>query len=327
MKAIVQDKFGPPQDVLRLKEIDEPEVGDDEALVRVHATSVHIGDYYGIAGLPYVMRPLFAPLRAKNGVPGTDIAGTVEAVGREATKFQPGDVVFGSYKGAFAQYASFPEDALALKPENLTSEQASAVGVSALTALQALRTQGKLQEGQQVLITGASGGVGTFAVQIAKSLGAEVTGVCSTRNADMVRSLGADHIVDYTQEDFTEGDQRYDLILDNTGTRSLSITRRALKPTGILVANGAPVGGWFGGLTRPIASFAVSLVVKQQAKPFVSTTKPEDLATLKELIEAGELVPVVDRTYSLSEAPEAVAHVGEGHAQGKTIIAVEEGAG
>ena len=327
MKAIVQDKFGPPQDVLRLKEIDEPEVGDDEALVRVHAASVHIGDYYGIAGLPYVMRPLFAPLRAKNGVPGTDIAGTVEAVGKDATKFQPGDVVFGSHKGAFAQHASFPEDALALKPENLTSEQAAAVGVSALTALQALQTHGKLEEGQQVLITGASGGVGTFAVQIAKSLGAEVTGVCSSRNADMVRSLGADHIVDYTQEDFTEGDQRYDLILDNIGTRSLSDTRRALKPTGILVANGAPVGGWFGGLTRPIASFAVSLFVKQQAKPFVSTTKPEDLATLKELVEAGELVPVVDRTYPLTQAPEAVAHVGEGHAQGKTIIAVEEDAG
>lgn len=325
MKAIVQDKFGPPQDVLTLKEIDKPAVGDDEALVRVHAASVHIGDYYLIAGLPYVMRPLFAPLRAKNGVPGTDIAGTVEAVGKDATRFQPGDTVFGSYKGAFAEYASFPEDALALQPDNLTPEQASAVGVSALTALQALQTHGKLQTGQEVLITGASGGVGTFAVQIATSLGAEVTAVCSTRNVDMVRSLGADHVIDYTQEDFTEGDQQYDLILDNVGTRSLSDTRRALKPTGVLVANGAPVGGWFGGLTRPIASFAVSLFVKQQAKPFVSTSKPEDLATLKELVEAGKVTPIVERTYPLTEAPEAVAHVGEGHAQGKTIITMEHG--
>ena len=327
MKAIVQDKFGAPLDVLTLKEIDKPVVGDDEVLVRVNAASVHVGDYYGIAGIPYAMRPLFSPLRAKNGVPGADIAGTVEAVGKDATRFQPGDMVFGSYKGAFAEYASFPEDALALQPDNLTPEQASAVGVSALTALQALRDQGKLQEGQQVLITGASGGVGTFAVQIAKSLGAEVTGVCSTRNVDMVRSLGADHVIDYTQADFTEGDQRYDLILDNVGTRSLSDTRRALKPTGVLVANGAPVGGWFGGLTRPITAFGVSLFVKQQARPFVSTSKPEDLATLKELAEAGKITPIIDRTYPLTEAPDAVAHVGEGHAQGKTVITVEEGAG
>ena len=326
MKAIVQDKFGAPLDVLTLKEIDKPVVGDDEALVRVHAASVHVGDYFTIEGLPKVMRPLFSSLRAKNGVPGADIAGTVEAVGKDATKFQPGDTVFGSYKGAFAEYASFPEDALALQPENLTPEQASAVGVSALTALQALRDQGNLQAGQQVLITGASGGVGTFAVQIAKSLGAEVTAVCSTRNVDMVRSLGADNVIDYTQEDFTEGDQRYDLILDNVGTRSLSDTRRILKPAGTLVANGAPVGGWFGGLTRPIASFGVSLFVKQQAKPFVATTKPEDLATLKDLVEAGKLTPLVERTYPLTETPAAVAHVGEGHAQGKTVINVEHDA-
>ena len=327
MKAIVQDKFGSPEDVLTLKEIDKPVVGDDEALVRVCAASIHIGDYFTIQGVPYVMRPLFSALRTKNNVPGTDIAGRVEAVGKNVTRLRPGDDVFGSYKGAFAEYASFPEDSLALQPDNLTFEQASAVGVSALTALQALRDQGKLQAGQQVLITGASGGVGTFAVQIAKSLGAEVTGVCSTRNLEMVRSIGADHVIDYTQEDFTEGERRYDLILDNVGTRSLSDTRRALKPTGILVANGAPVGGWFGGLTRPITAFAVSLFVNQQGRPFVSTSKPEDFATLKELAEAGKIRPIIDRTYPLGEAPDAVAHVGEGHAQGKTIIIVDHDVG
>ncbi|MCJ7781377.1 MAG: NAD(P)-dependent alcohol dehydrogenase, partial [Acidimicrobiia bacterium] len=286
--------------------------------------SIHIGDYYTIGGLPYVMRPLFSSTRAKNRVPGTDISGTVEAVGKNVTEFQPGDDVFGSYKGAFAEYASFPEGSLAPKPDNLTFEQASAVGVSALTALQTLRDQGKVQAGQQVLITGASGGVGTFAVQIAKSLGAEVTGVCSTRNLEMVRSIGADHVIDYTVEDFTEGEQRYDFILDNVGSHSLSDTRRVLKPTGKLLANGAPVGGWFGGLKEPIAAFASSLFVKQQGRPFVSTSNPEDLAALRDLAEGGKITPVVDRTYPLNEAPDAVAHVGEGHAQGKTIITVEE---
>jgi NADPH:quinone reductase-like Zn-dependent oxidoreductase len=323
MKAIVQDKFGSPHDVLTLKEIERPAVGDDEAVVRVRAASIHIGDYYTIGGLPYVMRPMFSSMRAKNRVPGTDIAGTIEAVGKNVTELQPGDDVFGSYKGAFAEYASFPEDSLAPKPGNLTFEQASAVGVSALTALQALRDQGKIQPGQRVLITGASGGVGTFAVQIANAFGAEVTGVCSTRNVEMVRSIGADHVIDYTQEDFTEGEQRYDLILDNVGNHSLSDTRRVLKPTGKLLANGAPVGGWFGGLKEPITAFASSLFVNQQGRPFVSTSKPEDLAALKELAEAGKITPIVDRTYPLKEAPNAVAHVGEGHARGKTIITVD----
>jgi NADPH:quinone reductase-like Zn-dependent oxidoreductase len=323
MRAIVQDKFGSPREVLTLKEIEKPAVGDDEVLVRVRAASIHIGDYYTIGGLPYVMRPLFSSLRAKNRVPGADIAGTVEAVGTNVREFQPGDDVFGSYKGAFADYASFPETSLALKPDRLTFEQASALGVSALTALQTLRDQGNVQAGQQVLITGASGGVGTFAVQIAESLGAEVTGVCSTRNLEMVRSIGADHVIDYTEEDFTEGEQRYDLILDNVGSHSMSDTRRALKPTGKLLANGAPVGGWFGGLKEPIAAFASSLFVKQQGRPFVSTSNPEDLAVLKDLAEGGKITPVVDRTYPLNEAPDAVAHVGEGHAQGKTIIIVD----
>ena len=322
MKAIVQDKFGSPDDVLELQEIDKPVVKDDEVLVRVHAASIHIGDSYGMRGVPYLMRPVFSLSRAKNRVPGTDIAGTVEAVGKSVTQLRPGDEVFGWCKGAFAEYVSVSEDALALKPANLTFEQAGAVGVSAFTALQALRDQGKVQPGQRVLITGASGGVGTFAVQIAKSFGAEVTGVCSTRNVDMVRSIGADQVIDYTQEDFTRNGQHYDLILDNVGNHSLADTRAALTPNGTLLANGAPVSGWVGGLGRPAKAFVLSLFVRQQGRPFVSLPNKEDLATLKELAEAGKVTPVIDRTYPLSETHEAMAHVGEGHAQGTTIITV-----
>ena len=324
MKAIIQHKYGSPDDVLELAEIDRPVVKDDEVLVRVHAASIHIGDSHMTKGVPYAMRPVFSLSRAKNGVPGTDIAGTVEAIGKSVAQLQPGDEVFGSCKGAFAEYASTSEDALALKPADLTFEQASAVGTSALTALQALRDQGNIQSGQKVLITGASGGVGTFAVQIAKSLGAEVTGVCSTRNMDMVRSIGADHVIDYTQEDFTRSGQLYDFILDNVGGHSLSDTRRALTPDGTLSANGAPVSGWFGGLGYVLQAFVVSLFTSQQLRPFVSMPNKEDLATLKELAEAGRVSPVLDRTYPLSEAAEAIGHVGEGHSQGKTIITVEQ---
>ena len=322
MKAIVQNKFGSPDDVLELKEIDQPVVKGDEVLVRVHAASIHIGDSYGMRGVPYLMRPVFSLSSAKNRVPGTDMAGTVEAVGEGVTQPGPGDEVFGWCKGAFAEYVSVSEDALALKPAELTFEQAAAVGVSAFTALQALRDRGKVQPGQKVLITGASGGVGTFAVQIAKSFGAEVTGVCSTRNVDMVRSIGADHVIDYTQENFTQSEQRYDLILDNVGNHSLADTRAALTPNGTLVANGAPVSGWVGGLGRPAAALVLSLFVSQQGRPFVSLPNKEDLATLKELAEAGKITPVIDRTYPLSQTPEAMAHVGEGHSQGKTIITV-----
>jgi NADPH:quinone reductase-like Zn-dependent oxidoreductase len=322
MKAIVQKKFGSPDDVLELQEIDKPVVKDDEVLVRVHAASIHIGDSYGMRGVPYLLRPVFSLSRAKNRVPGTDIAGTVEAVGKSVTQLRPGDEVFGWCKGAFAEYVSVSEDALALKPANLTFEQAGAVGVSAFAALQALRDQGKVQPGQRVLITGASGGVGTFAVQIAKSFGAEVTGVCSTRNVDMVRSIGADQVIDYTQEDFTRNGQHYDLILDNVGNHSLADTRAALTPNGTLLANGAPVSGWVGGLGRPAKAFVLSLFVRQQGRPFVSLPNKEDLATLKELAEAGKVTPVIDRTYPLSETHEAMAHVGEGHAQGTTIITV-----
>ncbi|MGZ8786511.1 MAG: NAD(P)-dependent alcohol dehydrogenase [Acidimicrobiia bacterium] len=322
MKAIVQDKYGSPEDVLELKEIGKPVVKDDEVLVRVRAASIHIGDFYGIKGVPYIMRMVFSLSRAKNRVPGTDIAGTVEGVGKNVTQLRPGDQVFGWCKGAFAEYVSVSEDALALKPADLTFEQAAAVGVSAFTALQALRDQGKVQPGQKVLITGASGGVGTFAVQIAKSSGAEVTGVCSTRNVDMVRSIGADQVIDYTQEDFTLGGQWYDLILDNVGNHSLSDTRRALTPKGTLLANGAPVSGWVGGLGFIVKAFVLSLFVRQQGRPFVSLPNKEDLATLKELVEAGKVTPVIDRTYPLSQTAEAIGHVGEGHARGKTVITV-----
>lgn len=323
MQAIVQGKFGPPKEVLEVEEIDKPIVGEADVLVRAHAASIHIGDYYTIGGLPYVMRPMFSSIRAKNRVPGTDIAGIVEEVGTNVTHFQPGEEVFGSYKGAFAEYVSFPEKSLALKPTNLTFEEAATLGVSALAALHAIRDHGKVQPGQKVLITGASGGVGTFAVQIAKALGAEVTGVCSTRNVEMVRSIGADHVIDYTQQDFTKGEDRYDLILDNVGNHSLSDTRKALTPTGKLLPNGAPVGGWFGGIASPMAAFASSLFVKQQGKPFLSMPNPEDLSTLRDFAEAGKIKPIIDKTYSLSETPDAVAHVGEGHSQGKTIITVE----
>jgi NADPH:quinone reductase-like Zn-dependent oxidoreductase len=325
MQAIVQNKYGSPSDVLELQEIDKPPVNDDEVLVQVHAASIHIGDSHMTRGVPYVMRPIFSLNKAKNRVPGTDIAGTVEAVGKSVTKLQLGDEVFGWCKGAFAEYVAASEDALAPKPANLTFDQAAAVGVSAFTALQALRDQGNVQPGQKVLITGASGGVGTFAVQIARSFGAEVTGVCSTRNVDMVRSIGADHVIDYTQEDFTRSGQRYDLILDNVGRHSLSDTRHALTADGTLLANGAPVSGWIGGLNHFFQAMMVSLFVPQQGRPFLSMPNKEDLATLKELTEAGNVTPVIDRTYPLNQTPEAITHVGEGHGRGKTIISVETG--
>jgi NADPH:quinone reductase-like Zn-dependent oxidoreductase len=322
MQAIVQRKFGAPSEVLTLAQIDRPEIKDDRVVVRVHAASIHVGDAYTILGVPFVMRPVFRATKADNGVPGTDIAGTVEAVGEDVTALAPGDEVFGWCKGAFAEYAATSEDALARKPANLTFEQASAVGVSAFTALQALRDHGGLESGQTVLVNGASGGVGTFAVQIAKSFGAEVTGVCSTRNVDMVRSIGADHVIDYTVGDFTLGGARYDLILDNVGNHSLSDTRRALTPSGTLLANGSPVGGWFGGLGSVAKILAVSLFVKQQGRPFVSMPNKEDLATLREFAATNEITPVIDRVYPLSDAAEAIDHVGAGHARGTSVLTI-----
>jgi len=323
MKAIVQHKFGSPGDVLELKEIDKPVVKEDEVLVQVHAASIHIGDSYGMRGVPYVMRPVFSLSRAKNRVPGTDIAGTVEAVGTSVTQLRPGDEVFGWCKGAFAEYVSVSEDALALKPANLTFEQAAAVGVSAFTALQALRDHGKVQPGEKVLITGASGGVGTFAVQIAKSFGAEVTGVCSTRNVDLLRSIGADRVVDYSREDFTQSGQRYDLMLDNVGNRSPSECRRILRPKAIYLSSfGQPENLWLGPLATLLRMMVLSPFVSQNLRTFVAKPNKEDMLLMNDLLEAGTVTPVIDRTYPLTEVAEAFRYLAEGHARGKVAIIV-----
>jgi NADPH:quinone reductase-like Zn-dependent oxidoreductase len=319
MKAIVQDKYG-SADVLEMRDLDKPQVGDDEVLVRVHAASVHVGDWVLMTGSPFVMRFATGLRKPKNPGPGTDVAGTVEAVGKDVTRHRPGDEVFGWCAGAFAEYASGPEDHFTPKPANLTFEQAAAVGVSATTALQLLRDNGKVHPGQKVLINGASGGVGTYAVQIAKAFGAEVTGVTSTKNVELVRSIGADHVVDYTREDFTTAERRYDLILDNVGNHSMARTRRALEPTGTLISNG---GGHAGGkLGRTIRTMLVSMFVRQQASPTIKTQNHDDLVALKELVEAGRITPVIDGTYSLSETRTAIERVATGRARGTIVIDV-----
>jgi NADPH:quinone reductase-like Zn-dependent oxidoreductase len=319
MKAIVQDRYG-SAGVLGTQDIDRPEIADDEVLVRVHAASIHVGDWVLMTGVPYVMRLGTGLGKPKNRVPGTDIAGTVEAVGPQVQGLQPGDDVFGWCSGAFAEFASAPEDQFVKKPANLTFEQAAAVGVSATTALQLLRDDGKVQPGQKVLINGASGGVGTFAVQIARAFGAEVTGVCSTRNVELVRSIGADHVIDYTREDFRKGRERYDLILDNVGDRSMAATRRALTPTGTLLSNGG--GHAAGKLGRVIRAALVSIFVRQQARPSLKVNNRADLVVLKELVEGGKVMPVIGGTYPLGHTAEAIDHVATGHARGTLVIAV-----
>jgi NADPH:quinone reductase-like Zn-dependent oxidoreductase len=321
VQAITQGRYGSAE-VLELREIDKPGIGNTEVLLRVHAASIHLGDSILMSGSPYLMRMATGLRRPKNQVPGTDIAGTVEAVGAAVKKIRPGDQVFGWCTGAFAEYASTSEDNVVPKPANLTFEQAAAVGVSATTAIQLLRDDGKIQPGQKVLINGASGGVGTFAVQIAKAFGAEVTAVTSTKNVDLVRSIGADHVIDYTREDFRNGGPRYDLILDNVGDRSMSQTRRALTPSGTLLSNGGRHAG--GKLGRVIRATVVSMFVRQQGKPSVKTQNRADLIALKELVEAGEVMPVIDGTYPLSETPRAIGHVAAGHARGTVVITVAE---
>jgi NADPH:quinone reductase-like Zn-dependent oxidoreductase len=293
-------------------------------LVRVHAASVHPGDQLLLEGVPYLVRLFFGLRRPKNPVPGRDVAGTVEAVGDEVTEFKPGDEVFGwSTKGVLAEYACAAEDHFVLKPGNITFEQASTVAVSATTALRALRDKGEVKPGDKVLIIGASGGIGTFAVQIAKSMGAEVTGVCSTRNVELVRSIGADHVIDYTQEDFMKGEVLYDLILDNASNLSLSEQRQALAPKGVLIPNNGRIGGrWFGGTGRIIRAHLTNLFVSQRLRPFMSTEKKAELLVLKDLIETGKMTPVIDRTFALSDSAEALNHIRDGHARGKTVITV-----
>jgi NADPH:quinone reductase-like Zn-dependent oxidoreductase len=323
MNAIVQDAYGEPEAVLHLQEVPRPEVKDGEVLVRVHAASVHVGDWILVTGVPYVARMAVGVSKPKNRVPGTDVAGTVEAVSSGVTQLRPGDEVFGWCTGAFAEYACAAEDHFVKKPAKLTFEQAAAVGVSASTALQLLRDQGRVQAGQKVLINGASGGLGTFAVQIAKAFGAEVTGVCSTRNMETVRSLGADHVIDYTREDFTKGKERYDFILDNVGNHSLSDTRSVLTPTGKLLSNNGTSGGrWFGTSGTVIKTAAASMFTRRQLGPSIKFQNRKDLVVLKELIEGGKVTPVIDGTYPLSRTGEAIGHVGEGHARGTVVITI-----
>src|SRR5829696_3051399 len=323
MKAIVRDTYGPP-DLLELRDIDKPRIGDEEVLVHVHAAGVSRDVWHVMTGLPYPIRLAGYGLRApKNPVIGSDVAGVVEAVGDKVSRFQPGDEVFGIGKGSYAEYVCAREDKLAPKPANLTFEQAAVLAIMGSTALQALRDQGNVRPGQQVLIIGASGGVGTYAVQIAKAFGARVTGVCSTSKVEMVRSLGADHVIDYKREDFAEGDQRYDVILDIGGNSSLARLRSALALRGTLVIVGGEGGGrWFGGIDRQLRAMILSRFVGQKLGTFVSTQNHEDLLVLKRLIESGKVTPVIDRTYPLAEVPEAMRYLEEGHARGKVVITV-----
>jgi NADPH:quinone reductase-like Zn-dependent oxidoreductase len=321
MKAIIHSRYGPP-DALELKNIDQPVITDDAVLVRVHAAAVGKGDWLTVKGLPYVARLRYGLPNPKHPVPGFDVAGRIEAVGSNVTQLQPGDEVFGWCDGSFAEYAAVPEGQLALKPTNLTFEQAAAVPISGFAALQALRDTGGVQPGQQVVIIGASGGVGSFAVQLAKAFAAEVTGVCSTQSVDMVESIGADHVIDYTQQDFARSGQRYDLILEMAGNRSLADLRRALTPKGTLVLVGGSGGRWFMGTGRTLRAVLVSPFVGQRLRSFFSKPKRTDLLVLKEFLEAGKVRPVIDRAFPLSETPEAISSVGERSTQGKTVITV-----
>ena len=323
MKAAVRDRFGSP-DVVELREIEKPTPADDEVLVRVRAASVNPADWYSVTGRPYVGRPQMGLLKPKSNRLGVDFAGQVEAVGKDVTQFRPGDEVFGGRDGAFAEYVCVREErAVVPKPANVTFEQAAAVPIAAITALQGLRDKGQIQPGHMVLINGASGGVGTFAVQIAKALGAEVTGVCSTRNVDLVGSIGADHVVDYSREDFTRSDRRYDLMLDVAGSRSWSECTRVLDPQATLVIVGAPKGNrLLGPLSHIVKVRLAALRSSRKVVFFIAKFNKEDMQVLQELLETGKVTPVIDRRYELSEIADALRYLGEGHAQGKIVLTV-----
>ncbi len=323
MKAIVRDKFGPP-DILQLQEVEQPELADDGVLVRVRASSVNRLDWYDVTGTPWVARLMTGLRRPKSRLIGVDFAGTVEAVGKDVTDLQPGDDVFGGKSGnsgSFAEYVC-AQKGIARKPANLTFEEAAAVPVAALTALQGLRDHGQLQPGQKVLVNGASGGVGTFAVQIAKALGAEVTAVCSTRNVEQARSLGADQVIDYTSEDFTRSGRRYDVILDVAGSRSWSQCRRVLNPHATLVIVGGPKRRLMGPLGHIAKVRLAALRGSQKAVFFVAKWNKPDMDVLRELLESGNVKPVVEKRYELGEVADALRYMGEGHAQGKIVINV-----
>jgi NADPH:quinone reductase-like Zn-dependent oxidoreductase len=325
MKAIVQDAYG-TEDVLEYRDIDKPAPKAGEVLVRVRAAGLDRGVWHVMTGLPYLVRvvvPTMGLGRPKVPVRGMDLAGQVEAVGGRVTRFQPGDAVFGWTDGSYAEYASVPEDQLVPMPANLGFEQAAVVPISGLAALQGLRDVGEIQAGQRVLVIGAAGGVGSFAVQLAKAFGAHVTGVGSTSQLDLIRSLGADEVVDYTRDDVTDGSRRWDLVLDTAGHRSLSQLRRALTPRGTLVIVGSEVRGrWMGGFDRNLRAVALSRLVGQRLRMLSSTPRQDDLKTLRELIEAGKITPVIDRTFPLPETPEAIRHLLRGHGRGKIVITV-----
>jgi NADPH:quinone reductase-like Zn-dependent oxidoreductase len=317
MKAIVQNSYGSIAS-LSLKEVEEPEVKEDQVLVRIQAACLNAGDLFTLRGSPYMVRFSVGFPKPKDHILGWDLAGTVQTVGRNVTRFKPGDEVFGACSGTLAEYASASEEVLALKPSNMTFEQAAAVPTAAVTALRGLRDVGKVQAGQKVLINGASGGVGTFAVQIAKAYGAEVAGVCSMRNVTLVRSLGADRVIDYTKEDFTRGDQRYDLILDNVASRSISDLRRVIAPNGLIVPNSG-----HGGMGYVIKAFALSPFIPQLGSMYLAEPNHEDLVVLKDFIEGGEVKSVIDRSFPLEDTPQAFRFMEENHPQGKIVITME----
>jgi len=322
VKAVVQDTYG-PADVLQLRDIDKPVAGDDDVLVQVHAAGVDPSVWHLMTGLPYLVRVAVGLRAPKIRVRGADVAGRVVATGAKVTQFQPGDEVFGTCAGSFAEYAAARQDRFARKPANLTFEQAAAVPISGCTALQGLRDVGRVQPGQRVLVIGAAGGVGTFAVQLAKAFGAHVTGVCSTAKTDLVRSIGADDVVDYTRDDLAGQARRYDLVLDTAGNRPLSYLRRALTPRGTLVIIGGEGGGrWLGGADRMLRALVLSPFVGQKLRGLLATERQEDLQSLRELIEAGQVTPVIDRTYPLDQAADAIRYLEQRRARGKVVITV-----
>jgi NADPH:quinone reductase-like Zn-dependent oxidoreductase len=321
MKAIVYSNYGPP-DVLKCEEIEKPAAGDNEVLIKVRAAAVNPLDWHLMRGTPYLMRIGTGLRKPKNPRLGVDVAGQVEAVGSLVTQFKPGDEVFGSCHGAFAEYVCTAESALVAKPESLTFEQAASAPVAAFTALQGLRDKGRVQPGQKVLINGAAGGVGTFAVQIAKWLGAEVTGVCSARNVSTVASIGADRVIDYAQEDFTRAGQRYDLIFDCVCNHSLTRCRRALNPKGVYVLVGGPSANpWLDPLPRAIKALLLSMFVSQRLLMMLAKANQKDLTTISELMQSGKVTPVIDRSYTLTEVSEAIRYLEQGHARGKVVLA------
>jgi NADPH:quinone reductase-like Zn-dependent oxidoreductase len=322
VKAIIRDAYG-SVDALRLADIDQPVAGEVDVLVHVHAAGVDQGVWHLMTGTPYAMRLAGFGIRApKNALLGYDVAGRIEAVGAQVTEFRPGQEVFGTCRGSFAEYAVARADRFLPKPENVTFEQAAVVPISGFAALQAVREQGGVRSGQRVLIIGAGGGVGTFAVQIAKADGAEVTGVCSASKAELVRSIGADHVIDYTREDFVDGRNRYDVILDIAGNRSLSELRRALTPRGTLVIVGGEDAGKWLGIRRQLRAAALSPFVRQKLGFFISKERPEDLEELRKLLEAGTIRPVVDKTFPLEEVPAAIQYLRDGRARGKIVVVI-----